>query len=115
MYVPQKIEDGGKHGYSAFSALGMMVHDLSDIKNPKLVGRFYPKMQPGAIPFHTIDIARLNRGFVITNPEALNPDCNEPYQPLWDGDGKRAYEPKGDSAAADTSAATGRAVPDVLR
>jgi hypothetical protein len=94
MYVPQKAEDGGKYGYSAFSALGMMIHDLSDIKNPKLVGRFYPKMELGAIPFHTIDISRLNRGFVITNPEALNPDCNEPYQPLWVVDIKNPANPK---------------------
>ena len=28
-----------------------------------------------------IDVARLDRGFVIANPEVLNPDCNEPYQP----------------------------------
>jgi hypothetical protein len=83
MYVPKKVEDGGRYGYSAYSAFGMMVHDLSDIKNPKLVGRFYPKMELGAIPFHTIDVARLDRGFVISNPEALNPDCNEPYQPSW--------------------------------
>src|SRR5215470_2535300 len=38
MYVPQRVEDGGKYGYSAF---GMMIHDLSDIKNPRLIGRFY--------------------------------------------------------------------------
>ncbi len=94
MYVPQKVEDGGRYGYSAYSAFGMMIHDLSDIKNPKLIGRFYPKMKPGAIPFHTIDIARLNRGFVITNPEALNPDCNEPYQPLWVVDVKDPTKPK---------------------
>ena len=93
MYVPRKVEDGGKYGYSAFSALGMMIHDLSDVKNPKLIGRFYPKMQPGAIPFHTIDIVRLDRGFVITNPEALNPDCNEPYQPLWIVDVKNPAQP----------------------
>ena len=83
MYVPRKVEDGGRYGYSAYSALGMMVHDFSDIANPKLVGRFYPKVELGAIPFHTIDVARLDRGFVITNPEVLNPDCNEPYQPSW--------------------------------
>jgi hypothetical protein len=83
MYVPRKVEDGGRYGFSAYSALGMMVHDLSDIANPKLVGRFYPKVEPGAIPFHTIDVARLDRGFVISSPEVLNPDCNEPYQPSW--------------------------------
>jgi hypothetical protein len=83
MYVPKRVEDGGRYGYSAYGAFGMMVHDLSDISNPKLIGRFYPKMAAGSLPFHTIDIARLDRGFVITNPEVLNPDCNEPYQPLW--------------------------------
>jgi len=83
MYVPRRVEDGGRYGFSAYSAFGMMVHDLSDIRNPKLVGRFYPPMKPGAIPFHTVDVSRLDRGFVITNPEVLNPDCNEPYQPTW--------------------------------
>ena len=82
MYVPKKIEDGGRYGYSAYGAFGMMIHDLSDIRNPKLVSRYYPKMKVGGLPFHTVDIARLDRGFVITNPEVLNPDCNEPYQPL---------------------------------
>lgn len=83
MYVPKRVEDGGRYGYSAYSAFGMMIHDLSDLRKPKLAGRFYPKMEPGAIPFHTIDIARLDRGFVIANPEVLNPDCNEPFQPTW--------------------------------
>jgi hypothetical protein len=94
MYVPKKVEDGGRHGYSAYSALGMMIHDLSDIKNPKLIGRFYPKIDPGAIPFHTIDIVRLDRGFVITNPETLNPDCNEPLQALWVVDVRDPTNPK---------------------
>ena len=82
MYVPKKVEDGGKYGYSAYGSFGMMIHDLSDIRNPQLIGRHYPKVQLGAIPFHTVDIVRLDRGFVIANPEVLNPDCNEPYQPL---------------------------------
>ena len=94
MYVPTKVEDGGKLGYSAWGAFGMLVHDLSDIRNPKLIGRFYPKMEKGGLPFHTIDIARLNRGFVITNPEVLNPDCNEPLQPLWVLDVKDPTKPQ---------------------
>ena len=60
------IEDGGKIGYSAWGAFGMLVHDLSDIRNPKLIGQFKPKIEKGSLPFHTIDIVRLNRGFVIT-------------------------------------------------
>jgi len=86
MYAPKKVEDGGKLGYSAYGSFGMLIHDLSDIRNPKLVGRFMPdyKYTRGTvIAFHTIDVARLDRGFVITNPETLNPDCNETYVPSW--------------------------------
>jgi hypothetical protein len=82
MYVPRRVEDGGRYGYSAYGCFGMLIHDLTDIRNPKLVSQFKPDLKAGAIPFHTVDIARLDRGFVITNPEVLNPDCNEPYQPL---------------------------------
>jgi hypothetical protein len=61
----------------------MFVHDLSDISKPRLISKFRPPQKPGAIAFHTIDVARLDRGFVIANPEVLNPDCNEVYQPIW--------------------------------
>jgi len=64
MYVPKKAEDGGKLGYSAYGSFGMLIHDLSDIRNPKLVGRFTPdyKYTRGTvIAFHTIDVARLDR------------------------------------------------------
>ncbi len=35
------------------------------------------------IPFHTVWLGMLDRGFVITNPESMNPDCNESYLPSW--------------------------------
>jgi hypothetical protein len=94
MYVPRKVEDGGRYGYSAYGSFGMLIHDLSDITHPRLVGRFTPEHKPGAILFHTIDVARLDRGFVISNPEVLNPDCNEPYQPLWVLDVKNPSRPR---------------------
>jgi len=83
MVVPTKVEDGGKYGYTAYGHFGMMIHDCSDPKNPKLVGKFDPLPQPGAIPFHTIDPVRLDQGIVITSSETLNPDCNEPYQDAY--------------------------------
>lgn len=84
MYVPKKVEDGGKLGYSAYGSFGVFIHDLSDIRTPRVIGRFNPDPRPGWILFHTVDISRLDRGFVIANPEVLNPDCNdEPYQPTW--------------------------------
>ncbi len=71
MYAPKKVEDGGKLGYSAYGSFGMLIHDLSDIRNPRLVGRFTPdtKYTRGTvIAFHTIDVARLDRGFVRFRP-----------------------------------------------
>ena len=94
-YVPKRVEDGGRYGYSAYGAFGMMIHDFSDISKPRLVGHFKPANQkPGAIHFHTICVARLDRGFVVANPEVLNPDCNELYQPIWVVDVKDVTSPK---------------------
>lgn len=81
-YVPQRIEDGGRLGYGPWGALGMMIHDLSDPAKPTLVSRWEPEKYVsgmGGLAFHTIDIARLGRGFVIANPEAFWPQCRQPY------------------------------------
>lgn len=76
-YVPQKVENGGKLGVSPWGSLGIFIHDLSDISSPKLLGRFEGPYKPGGIAFHSVDVARIDRGFVIGAPEVLNPDCNE--------------------------------------
>ena len=78
-YVPHKQENGGKVGVSPWRSLGILLHDLSDISAPKLLGRFEAPYKPGGIAFHSVDVSRMDRGFVIGAPEALNPDCNEPY------------------------------------
>ncbi len=81
-YVPQRIEDGGKLGFGPWGALGMMIHDLSDPANPKLISRWEPEEYVsgmGGLQFHTVDVARLNRGFVITSPETFWPQCRQPY------------------------------------
>ena len=115
MYVPKRVEEGGRYGYSAYGSFGMLVHDLSDIRNPKLVSRFNPPLKPGAIAFHTIDVARLDRGFVITNPEVLNPDCNEVYQPSFVVDIRESGEAAPDRAIACSRAAVRCAVTGFLR
>ena len=85
MCVPKRIEDGGKMGYSTWSAFGFMTHDLSDIKNPRLIGRFDPTPAYGldGIPFHSMYLGMLDRGIIVTNSEPLNPDCNESWLPNW--------------------------------
>ncbi len=78
-YVPKKIEDGGKYAYGAYGSFGITVHDISNPSEPKLVSQWRPEYLPGAIPTHTTDVSWLDRGFVISTAEALNPDCNEPF------------------------------------
>ncbi len=61
VYVPKKLEAGGKRGYGAFGCNGFIILDLSD-------------------PFYC---GILDRGFVITNGETTNSDCNQIYLPNW--------------------------------
>lgn len=83
-YVPQRVEDGGHLAYGPWGSLGMMIHDVSDPANPRLVSQWEPDVYiPGGLPFHTIDVGRLDRGFVITNPEAILPQCREPWHPSY--------------------------------
>jgi len=93
--VPVNIEDGGRYGYSAFGALGLLIHDFSEPERPRLVGRFDPPSEPGAIVMHTADVTRVgSRGIVIVEPEAVNPDCNEPQHPIWILDVNDPTDPK---------------------
>jgi len=59
--------------------------DLSNIAKPQAIGRFDPTPEYGmdGIPFHTVWLGFLDRGFVLTIPEAMNPDCNESWLPSW--------------------------------
>jgi len=81
--MPQRVEDGGRYAYSCWGSMGLFIHDVSDIKAPRVVGHFNPPKEPGSWPFHTVDITKLERGFVVTNTEPLFPDCGEAYQPLY--------------------------------
>lgn len=93
-YVPQKVENGGRLGFSPWGSFGVFIHDLSDIDAPKLLGRFEASYKPGAIAFHSVDVSRLNRGFVIGAPETLNPDCNEPYHETYIIDVSNPHDPR---------------------
>lgn len=83
-HLPQKVENGGTISVSPWGSFGVLIHDLSDITAPKLLGRFEAPYKPGAIAFHSVDVSRmLDRNIVIGAPEALNPDCNEPYHDTY--------------------------------
>ena len=85
VYVPKRLEDGGNRGYGAFGCNGFIILDLSDPKHQKEIGRFEPPAQYSGmgIAFHTIYCGILERGFVITNGETTNSDCNQIYLPNW--------------------------------
>lgn len=82
VYLPRRVEDGGTIGYGSWGAFGMVIQDFSDVAHPKVISTWRPSPSLGPqIPVHTVDIARLNRGFVITNPEAIAPHCAETMTP----------------------------------
>ena len=89
-----RVEDGERYAYSCWGSFGLLVHDLSDIRRPRLVGRYSPRTAPGAIPFHTVDVLNLTRGFVITSPEPLYPDGAEPFHPSCIIDVRDAANPR---------------------
>jgi hypothetical protein len=85
VYVPKKLEDGGNRGYGAFGCNGFIILDLSDPTQQREIGRFEPPPQYSGmgIAFHTIYCGILDRGFVLTNGETTNSDCNQIYLPNW--------------------------------
>lgn len=83
-YVPVRVEDGGKHAYGPWGALGIIIHDVSDPKNPHLVSQWLPEDAVfDGLAFHTVDITRLDRDFVIGSPEGLAPQCQWPWQDTY--------------------------------
>jgi hypothetical protein len=84
-YVPRRVEDGGRYGYGGWGTFGVLIHDLSNPLKPKLVGRWdTPEYQSGPMmPHHTVDVTRLDRGFVITSPESMVTECQEAWHDSW--------------------------------
>jgi len=82
-FVPRKVEDGGRYAYSTWGSFGFFIHDVSNPALPKLVGKFVPPYLPGGIQMYATDVNRLERGFVVANPETLNPDCNQPWHDAY--------------------------------
>ena len=84
-YVPKRIEQGGRYGYGGWGTFGLLVHDLSDPEQPKLVGQWdSPEYIPGPMmAHHTVDVTRIDRGFVISSPESIASECGETWHDTW--------------------------------
>ena len=85
MYVPRRVEDGGRYGYGGWGSFGLWIHDLSDPAKPTPVGHWdTPEYLPGPMmPHHSVDVLRLDRGFVITSPESMATECQETWHDTW--------------------------------
>jgi hypothetical protein len=98
--VPVRVEDGGNVGYGGFGHFGMMVFDFTDITKPKLFSKVRWDFETiGGIPYHTCYpvIADNNprlQGLVIGVPEAVLPDCREPFKPAQVIDVKDPRNPR---------------------
>jgi hypothetical protein len=100
--VPVRVEDGGTVGYGGWGHFGMYVHDLSDIRNPKVYGKVaHPLEAIGGIPYHhvmpvTADPERFPKlqDLVIAVPEALEVDCREPFHTSYVIDVKDRANPR---------------------
>jgi hypothetical protein len=99
--VPVRVEDGGTVGYGGWGHFGMYVHDLTDIRNPKVFGNVTHPLEPiGGIPYH--HVVPVNAGpagdprlqnLVIAIPECLESDCREPWHTSYVVDLKDPTKP----------------------
>jgi LVIVD repeat len=100
--VPIRVEDGGTVGYGGWGHFGMYVHDLSDIRNPKVYGRVtHPLEAIGGIPFHHVvplnsapEQYPLLQNLVVAIPESLESDCREPFHTSYIVDVKNPTDPR---------------------
>jgi len=99
--VPVRVEDGGKIGYGGWGHFGMYVHDLTDIRNPKVFGKVTHPLEPiGGIPYHHVvpvnagDTNPRLQNLVIAIPECLESDCREPWHTSYVVDVKDPAKPR---------------------
>lgn len=80
VYVPKTVEAGGRYGYGSWGGLGMVINDLGDPASPKMVSNWVPspRVSGRGLMVHTVDVTRLERGFVIVTPEEFRPGCASP-------------------------------------
>ena len=80
VYVPRPVEAGGRYGYGSWGGFGMVINDLSDPTRPTMVSNWVPTPRAvgRGLSVHTVDVARLDRGFVIVTPEEFAAGCDSP-------------------------------------
>src|ERR1700746_787413 len=77
--------DGGKYAYldTAPDETGLLAPEACERMNEQSGFEPPPQYSGMGIAFHTIYCGILERGFVISNGETTNSDCNQIYLPNW--------------------------------
>jgi hypothetical protein len=97
--TPVRVEEGGRYGYGGFGHFGMITFDFSDISNPRAVSQLMWDYEAiGGIPYHTVlPIVDGNGRFnntIIGLPEAIEPDCREPFMAVQVIDASNPADPR---------------------
>ncbi len=97
--TPVRVEEGGRYGYGGFGHFGMITFDFSDIRNPRPVSQLMWDYEAiGGIPYHTVlPIIDENGAFnntIIGLPEAIEPDCREPFMAVQVIDATNPADPR---------------------
>ena len=82
---PRSWKTGATADMARSGATGLSFSTFPTQPIRKVVGRFEPPPQYAGmgIAFHTIYCGVMDRGFVITNGEITNSDCNQIFLPNW--------------------------------
>ncbi|MQR00844.1 LVIVD repeat-containing protein [Glaciimonas soli] len=84
IFLPKPLENGGKIGFGAMGGLGLWSFDLSDPKQPKVMGNVNTAPSYAGTEFDNADVSQYARtGFVLTSGYPMNRDCYEPYKDIF--------------------------------
>jgi hypothetical protein len=95
LFLPKPVEKGGKIGFGAMGGLGVYVFDISDPKNPKILGHVNTPPSFAGTEFDNVDVSQYERtGYVVSNGYPMNKDCYEPRKDIFVIDAKDPAHPK---------------------
>jgi hypothetical protein len=95
LFLPKPVEKGGEIGFGAMGGLGVYVFDISDPKNPKILGHVNTPPSFAGTEFDNVDVSQYERtGYVFSNGYPMNKDCYEPRKDIFVIDAKDPAHPK---------------------
>lgn len=95
LFLPKPVEKGGRIGFGAMGGLGLYVFDISNPKQPTILGHVNTPPHYAGTEFDNVEVSQYERtGYVFTNGYPMNRDCYEPYKDIFVIDAKNPKNPK---------------------